>query len=101
MYRISLCCISDSSKSKGNNISNEPPRMATYSTTKSHRADHENSTGAPRIVIHHTSLESVVKHATPEPHHLHPFYRSQRPDSRLGKKFQDTLGSLREEDEAM
>ncbi|KAJ8058414.1 hypothetical protein OCU04_012603 [Sclerotinia nivalis] len=115
MHRVSLCCILNSSKSKGNNISNEPPRMATHSTTKSQvedslknnhqprieRDDHENSTEAPQIVIHHTSLESIVKDATPEPYHLHPFYRSQKYDSHVGKKFQDTLGSLPEEDEAM
>ncbi|KAK6592211.1 hypothetical protein H4I96_12071 [Botrytis cinerea] len=89
--------------------------MPTHSTTKSHiedklknnpqphieRADHENSTEAPQIVIHHTSQGNVVKDATPDPYHLHPLYRSHKFDSHVGKKFQDTLGSLPEEDETM
>ncbi|CCD42633.1 hypothetical protein BofuT4_P074350.1 [Botrytis cinerea T4] len=115
MHRVSLCCILNSSKSKGKSIPNEPPRMATHSTTKAQveenipnnhqprieRADHGNPTEVPQIVIHHTSPESIVKDASPEPYHLHPFYRSQKYDSHVGKKFQDTLGSLPEENEAM
>ncbi|CAD6446254.1 392a656e-5ed7-4912-9479-14a5b549f138-CDS [Sclerotinia trifoliorum] len=113
MHRASLCCISESSKPKDSDAPDEAPRMTTHSTTKpqirsSLNSNHQplvehinpgNFTKAPQIVIHLASPGSIIKDATPQPYHLRPFYHSQHRVSFAGKKFQDTLGSLPEEDE--